>query len=156
MKFPWQAKEPQVRLPFAIENVTSLKSAFHAAIEQALLLRSQSTLSVDDVWNSSFFSSYVIGYPSYLEIRDKGLMLHVRELMMSSCFDANRSEIIARFNATRHLIKIRRDGVFEAWRLGDFDGKNYFKALLRGDSAGDNAFLNLRLTVRGAGEFTSL
>ena len=156
MKLPWQTKEPDVRLPFAIESVTGLKSAFQAEVEQALLLRSRSPLSVEDIWNSSFFSSYVVGYPSYLEIRDKSLMLYVRELLISSCFDANRSQVIARFDATRRLIKSRRDGVFEAWRLGDFDGKNYFKPLLCGDSAGDNAFLNLRLTVRGLDQFTPL
>jgi hypothetical protein len=156
VKLHRRTKEAAPRLPFSAARINGLPSTFEDVIEQSLRRRDDRGVSLRDVWGSSFFTAYIIGFPSCLESFDETRMLQVRKAILQSCFEENWEEILYRFKKTMRMVKARSDGAFEALRLGDIDGKQYFRTLEYGDMIGDDLFTNLRMSVRRLEDFVPL
>ena len=151
----WFKKRPaKLQAPFPAERISALSIIIPGAIFRGLKLRQRSVVSPEQVRKSSFFNSYLCGYPRYLEEElDERMGGPIRYGLLRSILTCSDHEAQLRFDAFQHLMADNDRATWEAFRLAEADGAFYWKALIASERADDHATANLVLAIRGYEEF---
>lgn len=152
-----KAQPKTISAPFSVERVAMLATViFPLAIQRGLKLRQNGNATYDDVWNSRFFNSYVVGYCTRLDDYDENLGSSIRAGLLKALFEPTDFVAQNRFNLTVALAQSDDQPTRLALESGERDGTAYFNALLEQRDATEDATTQLVLAVRQLEQFDPL